>query len=94
MSEITLQLDDDDTVQELIVPELEHDNREISLFYHCFVVTEKGNVYEVKMGETEEVRKLQGGKGGKEEGDDEPGLRSKRASSIIYQGVNLLGNKI
>ncbi len=39
MSEITLQVDSEDTVQELIVPELEHDNREISLFYHCFVVT-------------------------------------------------------
>ncbi len=60
MNEITLQLDNDDTVQELIVPELEHDNREISLFYHCFVVTEKGDVYQVKMGESgeAEVRRL------------------------------------
>ena len=71
-----------DHLTQIIIPELEHDNREIIILSVMYLTDTAGKVYEVKLLENqyEHVQKI---------GDDDHDARKDK--NVIFRGVNQAG---
>ena len=72
-------------LRQIIIPELEHDNREIIILSVVYITDSAGHIYEVRLLENqfEHASKL-----GEEVSD------SRRDKNVIYRGVNRAGETL